>query len=64
MEDYVASDQRPVDDCLKDVAKSDIYVGIIAWRYGYIPPIEHDNPNQLSITELGTVVPNGSAFQG
>jgi tetratricopeptide (TPR) repeat protein len=23
---------------LREVAKSDIYIGIIAWRYGYIPP--------------------------
>ena len=37
MEDYVATDQRPVDKCLADVAACDIYVGILAWRYGYVP---------------------------
>jgi hypothetical protein len=37
MEDYVSSDQRPVDKCLQDVKSCDVYVGIIAWRYGYIP---------------------------
>jgi Domain of unknown function (DUF4062) len=52
MEDYVATDQRPVDKCLKDVAEADIYVGIFAFRYGYVPPAEHNNPNSLSITEL------------
>lgn len=52
MEDYVATDQRPVEQCLKDVAKADIYVGLFAFRYGYRPPQEHNNPHGLSITEL------------
>jgi len=34
MEDYVASDQRPTEKCLADVADSDAYFGIFAWRYG------------------------------
>lgn len=50
MEDYVATDQRPLDKCLADVAASDIYVGIFAWRYGFIP--DKDNPERKSITEL------------
>jgi len=49
MEDYVATDQRPLNKCLTDVAAYGIYVGIFAWRYGYIPP--EDNPEKLSITE-------------
>ena len=52
MEDYVARDQRPVDKCLADVARADIYLGLFAFRYGYVPPPEHQNPNGLSITEL------------
>jgi len=52
MEDYVATDKRPVEKCLEDVAQSDIYVGIFAFRYGYVPPPEHNNPEGLSITEL------------
>jgi hypothetical protein len=52
MEDYVAADERPVDKCLKDVVTADIYVGIFAFRYGYVPPEAHGNPNGLSITEL------------
>jgi formylglycine-generating enzyme required for sulfatase activity len=52
MEDYVATDQRPVEKCLKDVKVADIYVGLFAFRYGYRPPSEHDNPNGRSITEL------------
>jgi hypothetical protein len=51
MEDYVAQDARPLDACLRDVAASDVYVGIFAFRYGHIPN-HPDNPNHLSITEL------------
>jgi hypothetical protein len=50
MEDYVAGEARPLDQCLQDVADADVYVGLFAWRYGYVP--EKGNPNQLSITEL------------
>jgi hypothetical protein len=50
MEDYVAKDERPLVMCLNDVADCDAYVGIFAWRYGYIP--EEDNPEKKSITEL------------
>ena len=50
MEDYIATDIRPLDMCLTDVANSDLYVGIFAWRYGYIPP--KVNPERKSITEL------------
>ena len=52
MEDYVARDDRPLEACLKDVEQADIYVGLFAFRYGYIPPREHGNPENLSITEL------------
>lgn len=52
MEDYVATDQRPVEKCLKDVDKADLYVGLFAFRYGYVPPRQHNNPDGLSITEL------------
>jgi tetratricopeptide (TPR) repeat protein len=50
MEDYTAGDQRPLDKCLADVAACEVYVGIFAWRYGFIP--EKDNPERKSITEL------------
>jgi WD40 repeat protein len=52
MEGYTAADERPVDLCLRDVAASDICVGIYAWRYGYVPPEHHDNPDGKSISEL------------
>jgi hypothetical protein len=47
MEYFVAEGQRPVDRCLEAVRKSDVYVGIFAFRYGSIPK-DHDK----SITEL------------
>jgi Domain of unknown function (DUF4062)/Tetratricopeptide repeat len=50
MEDYVATDQRPLDKCLEDVAACDLYVGIFAHRYGYIP--DQNDPDGRSITEL------------
>ncbi|TMQ17936.1 MAG: DUF4062 domain-containing protein [Deltaproteobacteria bacterium] len=50
MEDYVARDDRPAVACSSDVARSDLYVGLFAWRYGHIPI--SDNPSALSITEI------------
>lgn len=50
MEDYTASDERPLDKCLADVRRCDIYLGIFAHRYGFIP--QDGNPESLSITEL------------
>src|SRR3954464_15057002 len=32
------------------VDKADVYIGIYAWRYGWVP--DFDNPKQVSITEL------------
>jgi hypothetical protein len=50
VEDYGATDQRPSDKCLADVAESDLYIGIFAWRYGHIP--SEKNPERKSVTEL------------
>ena len=50
MEDYAASDERPLHKCLADVAQCDIYIGLFGFRYGFVP--DHDNPDRLSITEL------------
>jgi len=37
MENFVAEGKWPLNKCLGEVASSDLYVGIFAWRYGYIP---------------------------
>jgi hypothetical protein len=50
MEDYVAAHQRPLAQCLADVAASDVYLGVFAWRYGFVPA--QGNPEKRSITEL------------
>ncbi|MBI2487535.1 MAG: DUF4062 domain-containing protein [Deltaproteobacteria bacterium] len=50
MEYYVAEDKHPVDKCLEDVATCDLYVGIFAWRYGWIP--KKKNRKKLSITAM------------
>ncbi len=50
MEKYAARDDRPRELCEKDVAKCGVYIGILAWRYGYVPV--EDNPDAKSITEL------------
>lgn len=38
--------------CLEDVAGSEMYIGIFAWRYGYIPDNDELNPSNESITAL------------
>ena len=41
MEDYVATDSRPLEKCLSDISeRADIYVGIIGFRYGYVLRLE------------------------
>ncbi len=50
MEDYAATDKRPAAKCLADVASCDLYIGLIAWRIGYVPA--EKNPKNRSITEM------------
>lgn len=50
MEYYVAEDRRPVDRCLADVSRCDVYLGIFAWRYGWVP--RNKNRKRFSITEM------------
>jgi len=38
MEYYVAGPSRPVVRCLNDVQRCDLYIGIFARRYGFVPP--------------------------
>lgn len=48
MEDYASSDERPLDKCVRDVQSCDLYVGIFAWRYGFVPA----EGGGKSVTEL------------
>src|SRR3989304_6961031 len=47
MEHHAAGDVVPKDECLREVATCDVYVGIFAWRYGFIPP-----KCEASVTEM------------
>ena len=47
MERFPASDRPTVEECEQFAAECDIYVGIIAHRYGWIP-----EGKECSITEL------------
>lgn len=51
MEQYVAEGNKPLDRCLADVRSADLYVILLAWRYGYVPA-DQPPPGRLSITEL------------
>src|SRR5204863_8160790 len=50
MEGYVADDIEPAIECIEDVKDCDIYILILANRYGFIPP--KNNPNEISVTEI------------
>src|SRR5687767_14074262 len=46
MANFMARPEGAITACLKEVAESDLFVGIYAWRYGYIPA-----DAEVSITE-------------
>jgi AAA domain-containing protein/uncharacterized protein DUF4062 len=50
MERLPAADAEAVQSCLVMIDQSDIYLGIFAYRYGYVPLA--DNPRQISLTEI------------
>jgi hypothetical protein len=37
MENYNSTSEKPLDKCLRDVSECEIFVGIYAFRYGFIP---------------------------
>lgn len=52
MEQYIAEGSKPVDRCKADVRAADVYVIIVAWRFGYVPGREGSPPDLRSITEI------------
>lgn len=50
MEHLPASDAEAISASLKLVDEADIYVGVFAHRYGYVP--KQNNPRQISVTEM------------
>jgi hypothetical protein len=47
MEKFGARKTCPLDTCIEEVQKSDIYIGIIAYRFGSIEPITEKSFTQL-----------------
>lgn len=61
MEDYVAEGIKPLDRCLLDVAACDIYILILANRYGYVIPeqdlsVTHQEYNQAKLNNKTILV--------
>src|SRR5438477_446561 len=50
MEHMPARDAHGIKVLLDMVDGADIYLGIYAWRYGWVP--DFDNPKNISITEM------------
>jgi hypothetical protein len=51
MESYGADTRPPLDRCLLDVGACEVYLGIVAWRYGSCPPGERKSFTQLEYEE-------------
>lgn len=47
MEKFGARPEKPLETCLKEVEKSDIFIGIIGMRYGSVDPITGKSFTQL-----------------
>lgn len=50
MENLSAEDANAVEVSLRLVNQADVYIGIFAYRYGFVP--DYDNPSGISITEM------------
>lgn len=50
MEHLPANDLEAIAASLKMVDEAAIYLGIYAYRYGYVP--KEGNPDQISVTEM------------
>ena len=50
MKHLPARDASGVRVSLEMVDQADIYIGIFAWRYGWVP--DFDNPREISVTEM------------
>jgi hypothetical protein len=61
MEDYVATDQRPIDKCLKDVEQADIYVGAL-WLSLWVRPASPP-PESQRLVDHRVGVPTGANAQ-
>ncbi|MEV5764060.1 HEAT repeat domain-containing protein [Micromonospora sp. NPDC052213] len=51
MEAYGADVRPPLERCLADVRRCDLYVGLFAWRYGFRPPGQDSSITELEYRE-------------
>jgi hypothetical protein len=56
MEDYVAESSIPVDKVVADVKTCDVYVVLVAWRYGYVPEASRINLDVSGATKGATSI--------
>ena len=63
MESYVAEDLRPLEKCLDDVARSDVHVGILGWRYGSQVTPAQSAASRSAGRNLGELEPNASVTE-
>ncbi|MDD9905732.1 MAG: DUF4062 domain-containing protein, partial [Rhodospirillaceae bacterium] len=61
MEDYTSDSAIPLKKVLKDIKACDAYVGIIAWRYGYIPGDKAQASKKKRAIPKGLVLPDSKA---
>ena len=70
MEDYTASSEKPLEKCLADVRDCQMFIGIYAWRYGFIPKghkksithLEYDEAVELDIPRFLFLVHEDAAW--
>lgn len=70
MEHFGARDERPKDECLTLIGESDVFVGIYAYRYGYIPEgdsisileAEYDAATSAGLPRLIYIVKEGVSW--
>ncbi len=53
MENYNSTNEKPLDQCLKDIRDCDMFVGIYAFRYGYVPEGLDKSITHLEYEEAG-----------
>src|ERR1700687_1859578 len=53
IEAYTSSETPQLARCLEDVATCDVYIGICAWRYGFVPPGEKRSITECEYDEAG-----------
>lgn len=51
MEHYGAVDQTAVEKCLADVRSCDAFIGVLAWRYGFVPDGYDQSMSELEYRE-------------